>query len=88
MEIQKRPQASNLVERCGVFPSFILYSTLHDAAAYIEMFPAYYIFNTLLVTLQMLNVVWTYFIFRVFANVSFNIFILLLIFPDYLQSPY
>ena len=32
------------------------------------MFPAYYIFNTLLVTLQMLNVVWTYFIFKVISK--------------------
>merc|ERR1719318_2315674 len=34
-----------VVTRCGIFPSFILYSTLHDAGAYIEMFPAYFIFR-------------------------------------------
>ena len=56
------------IDRCGVFPSYILYSTLQDAAGYIEMFPAYYIFNTLLVTLQMLNVVWTFFIFKVISK--------------------
>eukprot|EP00092_Neocalanus_flemingeri_P033830 GFUD01036788.1.p1 GENE.GFUD01036788.1~~GFUD01036788.1.p1 ORF type:complete len:363 (-),score=88.20 GFUD01036788.1:37-1125(-) len=54
-----------VVTRCGVFPSCILYSTLHDAGRDIEMFPAYYIFNTLLFILQLLNLVWTYFIFKI-----------------------
>jgi len=54
-----------VVTRCGVFPCYILYSTLHDAGAYIEMFPAYYIFNSLLITLQLLSLVWTYFIFKI-----------------------
>jgi len=53
-----------VLTRCVAYPSIILYSTLHDAAGYIEMFPGYYIFNSLLVTLQILNVVWTFFIFR------------------------
>jgi len=53
-----------LVTRCGVYPSWILYSTLHDAAGFIEMFPAYYIFNGLLATLQLLHLLWTYFLIK------------------------
>jgi ceramide synthetase len=53
-----------IVTRCGIYPSWILYSTLHDAAGFIQMFPAYYIFNTLLGTLQVLHLVWTYFLIK------------------------
>ena len=53
------------VSRCGVYPSWILYSPLYDAAWFIEFFPAYYIFNSLLVTLQLLHILWTYFLFKV-----------------------
>jgi len=53
-----------IVTRCGVYPSWILYSTLHDAAGFIEMFPAYYIFNGLLGTLQLLHFLWTYFLIK------------------------
>ena len=51
--------------RCGIYPAHILYSTLYDAKWYIEFFSAYYIFNFLLVTLQVLHLVWTYFLFKV-----------------------
>ena len=51
--------------RCGIYPGHILYSTLYDAAGYIEFFSAYYIFNGLLVTLQVLHCVWTYFLIKV-----------------------
>jgi len=50
--------------RCYLFPTRVLYSTLHAAEEYIDMFPAYYIFNTLLISLQFLNVVWTVQILR------------------------
>lgn len=51
--------------RCGIYPAHILYSTLYDAAGFIEFFSAYYIFNGLLVTLQVLHCVWTYFLIKV-----------------------
>merc|ERR1712111_243762 len=54
--------------RCVLFPSRILYSTLHSAEQYIDMFPAYYIFNTLLIILQFLNVMWTVMILRVILD--------------------
>ena len=54
-----------VVTRCAIYPAHILYSTLYDAAWYIEFFSAYYIFNGLLVTLQVLHIVWTYFLFKV-----------------------
>ena len=50
--------------RCGVYPTWILYSTLIDAENFVEMFPAYYIFNGLLGTLQLLHILWTYFLFK------------------------
>ena len=50
--------------RCGVYPTWILYSTLIDAENFVEMFPAYYIFNSLLGTLQLLHILWTYFLFK------------------------
>jgi len=53
-----------IVTRCAIFPSWILYSTLHDAAGFIQMFPAYYIFNALLGTLQVLHILWTYFLIK------------------------
>ena len=60
------PFIDNIVfVRCGVYPSWILYSTLYDAAGFIEFFSAYYIFNSLLVTLQFLHILWTYFLFKV-----------------------
>ena len=51
--------------RCYLFPTRVLYSTIHAAEAYIDMFPAYYIFNCLLIILQFLNVMWTVLILRV-----------------------
>ena len=54
-----------VVFRCGVYPTWILYSTLYDATLFIEFFPAYYFFNSLLVTLQVLHIFWTYFLFKV-----------------------
>eukprot|EP00090_Calanus_glacialis_P046438 TRINITY_DN9121_c0_g1_i10.p2 TRINITY_DN9121_c0_g1~~TRINITY_DN9121_c0_g1_i10.p2 ORF type:complete len:187 (-),score=52.85 TRINITY_DN9121_c0_g1_i10:220-780(-) len=53
-----------VITRCGFYPTWILYSTLYDAAGFIEFFPAYYIFNSLLVTLQLLHILWTYFLFK------------------------
>jgi len=53
-----------IVTRCLIYPSWILYSTLLDAAGFIEMFPAYYIFNGLLGTLQLLHILWTYFLIK------------------------
>ena len=55
---------NQLVTRCGVYPTWILYSTLIDAENFVEMFPAYYIFNGLLGTLQLLHILWTYFLFK------------------------
>ena len=57
--------STNIFTRCGIYPGHILYSTLYDAASYIEFFSAYYIFNGLLVTLQLLHLVWTYFLMKV-----------------------
>jgi len=53
-----------IVTRCGIYPSWILYSTLLDASSFIQMFPAYYIFNGLLGTLQILHILWTYFLIK------------------------
>merc|ERR1719317_586105 len=53
-----------VITRCGLYPSWILYSTLYDVGWILEFFSAYYIFNSLLVTLQLLHILWTYFLFK------------------------
>ena len=58
----------NNMYRCFIFPLHILRSTLKDAEAYIEMFPFYYVFNFLLCLLQILNIVWTFYIYKVVFN--------------------
>jgi len=54
-----------VVTRCGVFPAWILYSTIFEGVMFIRMFPAYFIFNGLLGTLQLLHIVWTYLLYKV-----------------------
>jgi len=49
-----------VVTRCGVFPAWILYSTLVDAGTFLTLFPLYYVFLVLLGLLQLLNLVWTF----------------------------
>ena len=46
--------------RCGVFPAWILYSTVHDAGKFFELSPLYYLFLILLGLLQLLNLIWTF----------------------------
>ena len=46
--------------RCGVFPAWILYSTVHDAGNFFELSPLYYLFLVLLGLLQLLNLIWTF----------------------------
>jgi len=51
--------------RCYVFPTRVLWSTMHAAEAHVDMFPGYYIFNCLLIILQILNVMWTVLILKI-----------------------
>jgi len=53
-----------VITRCGLYPSWILYSTLYDVGWILEFFPVYFIFNSLLVILQFLHILWTYFLFK------------------------
>ena len=59
-----------IATRCYLFPTRVLYSTIHAAEEYIDMFPAYYIFNCLLIILQFLNVMWTVLILRVPSDIT------------------
>ncbi|XP_076327474.1 ceramide synthase 6-like [Tachypleus tridentatus] len=54
-----------IVSRLGLFPCRVIYSTLFEAVAIIDMFPAYYIFNGLLCGLQILHLVWSWIILRI-----------------------
>jgi len=54
-----------VVTRCGIFPCWILYSTLCDSVMFFNMFPAYYVFNGLLCILQVLHLLWTYLLYKV-----------------------
>ena len=63
--------------RCYLFPTRVLYSTIHAAEAYIDMFPAYYIFNCLLIILQFLNLMWTVLILRVNSSHRNTLYVVL-----------
>ena len=47
------------------YDQILNFSAAVEAPQLVEMFPAYYIFNTLLGTLQLLHILWTYFLVRV-----------------------
>ncbi|KAI4491287.1 hypothetical protein M0802_010220 [Mischocyttarus mexicanus] len=57
-----------IVTRVGIFPFWIIYSTLIEAPKLVPMFPAYYVFNTLLCLLLMLHSIWTYVIIKIAYN--------------------
>ena len=57
-----------IITRVGIYPLWILNSTLFEAPTIVPMFPAYYIFNGLLCTLLVLHVYWTYLILRIIAT--------------------
>jgi len=54
-----------LYTRLSILPTVIIYSTVYEAAQIVPMFPVYYIFNFLMTTLQILHVVWTYYILKI-----------------------
>ncbi|CAL8148045.1 unnamed protein product [Orchesella dallaii] len=51
--------------RLGVYPLYVLNSTLIEAPKIVPMFPAYYIFNSMLIILLVLHTFWTYYILKV-----------------------
>lgn len=57
-----------IVTRVGIFPFWIIYSTLIEAPKLVPMFPAYYVFNTLLCLLLILHSIWTYVIIKIAYN--------------------
>lgn len=48
--------------RMTLYPLKIVYSTLFEATPVIGMCSVYYVYNTLLITLQILHIIWFYFI--------------------------
>jgi ceramide synthetase len=54
-----------IITRLGIYPVYILNSTLIEAPKIVPMFAAYYIFNTLLTILLVLHIFWTWYICRV-----------------------
>ncbi|XP_075983648.1 ceramide synthase 5-like isoform X2 [Anticarsia gemmatalis] len=54
-----------IVSRLGVYPFYIIKSTMIRAPMLAPMFPAYYIFNSLLCLLLCLHLVWTWLILQV-----------------------
>ncbi|KAL8586998.1 hypothetical protein ACOMHN_023388 [Nucella lapillus] len=51
-----------VVTRMTIYPFWVIRSTLFESGAYTGVFSMYYAFNVLLVTLQVLHVIWFYFI--------------------------
>lgn len=55
-----------IVSRLIIFPRVVIYTGLFEACQTVGFcFPAYYLFNSLLISLQVLHVVWTWYIVRV-----------------------
>lgn len=54
-----------IVSRIGLLPYRIIYYSSYLALLVVPMFPAYYIFNGLLCSLQVLHIIWTWFIVRI-----------------------
>ncbi|XP_073948015.1 ceramide synthase 5-like isoform X3 [Choristoneura fumiferana] len=54
-----------IVTRLGIYPFYIIWSTLIRAPMLLPMFPAYYFFNSLLCLLFALHLVWTWLILQV-----------------------
>ncbi|KAK4877943.1 hypothetical protein RN001_010449 [Aquatica leii] len=55
--------------RIIAFPFWILKSTLFDVLEYNALYPGYFIFNLFLITLLLLNVLWTYLLFKLIFKV-------------------
>ncbi|GAB6030567.1 hypothetical protein CHUAL_007430 [Chamberlinius hualienensis] len=53
-----------LITRVGTFPYRMVYSTVYEFPLILPMFPAYYLFNTIMLSLLVLQIVWTYMILR------------------------
>ena len=51
--------------RMGVYPTWIIYSVTVEAPQIVQYFPAYFFFMTLLMSLLLLNIIWTYSILKV-----------------------
>ncbi|XP_063368886.1 ceramide synthase 6-like isoform X2 [Cydia amplana] len=54
-----------IVTRLGIYPFYIIWSTVIRAPMLVPMFPAYYIFNSLLCLLLALHMIWTWLILQV-----------------------
>nr|XP_056715533.1 ceramide synthase 5 isoform X1 [Euleptes europaea] len=54
-----------IVTRLGIYPVWILNTTLFESWELIGPYPSWWLFNGLLVILQVLHVIWSYFILRV-----------------------
>lgn len=56
--------AAFMVTRLGIFPLWILNTTLFESWEIIGPYPSWWLFNGLLLLLQMLHVIWSYLIAR------------------------
>ncbi|XP_044277955.1 ceramide synthase 5 isoform X2 [Varanus komodoensis] len=54
-----------IVIRLGIFPVWILNTTLFESWELIGPYPSWWLFNGLLLTLQLLNIIWSCYIIRV-----------------------
>uniref|UniRef100_U3JHG1 Ceramide synthase 5 n=1 Tax=Ficedula albicollis TaxID=59894 RepID=U3JHG1_FICAL len=53
-----------IVTRLGIYPFWILNTTLFESWELIGPYPSWWLFNGLLVTLQLLHIIWSYLIIR------------------------
>ncbi|XP_070793918.1 ceramide synthase 5 isoform X3 [Pituophis catenifer annectens] len=54
-----------LITRLGIFPIWILNTTMFESWELIGPYPSWWLFNSLLLTIQVLHIIWSYFIIRI-----------------------
>ncbi|XP_026573183.1 ceramide synthase 5 [Pseudonaja textilis] len=54
-----------LITRLGIFPIWILNSTMFESWELVGPYPSWWLFNSLLLILQVLHIIWSYFIIRI-----------------------
>ncbi|XP_070596632.1 ceramide synthase 5 isoform X1 [Erythrolamprus reginae] len=54
-----------LITRLGIFPIWILNTTMFESWELVGPYPSWWLFNGLLLTIQVLHIIWSYYIIRI-----------------------
>ena len=53
-----------IVTRLYVYPKYVVYTTVYESADIVGTAPVYYVMNSFMILLQVLHVIWTYYIIK------------------------